>query len=66
MASKVIRRKPTQADIDAVEVINAAVFEMRKDEIAEFRRELYRINKDGIRRYKTLLDHNQLLVWRLK
>jgi hypothetical protein len=35
-------------------------------ELANYRKYLYGINKDGIRRYRTMREGQNLIVWRLK
>ena len=41
-------------------------YELSEKEVRQLRSHIYAINRDGIRRYRTLKEFNVLLVWRLK
>lgn len=62
----VVRPTATVEGLLAIPLATMGEFEMREDEIARFRRLAYSINKDGIRRYRTLRDGRLLMVWRIK
>lgn len=62
----VVRPTPTVEGLLAIPLATMGEFELREDEIARFRRLAYGINKDGIRRYRTMRDGSLLMVWRIK
>jgi hypothetical protein len=53
-------------DLENLETIPANIYELSMPEVEKARRLIYGINRDGIRRFRTLLDGPLLLVWRLK
>lgn len=61
---------PTEAQIKAIPLSKNAEFSLNDKEMKQLRYHLYRINHDGIRRYRTLRDYSGgqqvLLVWRIK
>lgn len=59
-------RMPSVEEIDRIPLTRAAEFELSEKETKDLRRHLYAVNKDGIRRYRTLREHNILMVWRIK
>lgn len=58
--------QPSLALLEEIPVAYVREFQLSKKEIEKLRRRLYGINKDGIRRYRTLIDYDMVLVWRLK
>lgn len=59
-------RMPSQTEIDEIGVVAITEFELSDKECASLRSELYKINHDGIRRYRTLRENRLLLVWRIR
>lgn len=57
---------PSQAQIDAIPKARCGEFELNDKEAQLTRQRLYSINKDGIRRYRTIRDGPFLVVWRIK
>jgi hypothetical protein len=41
-------------------------FELSDKELRQLRTHLYKVNRDGIRRYRTLREDRVVLVWRIK
>lgn len=60
------RQLPTGAQIDSIPLVDVVEFELSDKETARLRAHLYAINKDGIRRFRTLRENNVVLVWRIK
>jgi len=56
----------TVAGILSIPLTTSGEFELNDTECAKLRRLVYGINKDAIRRYRTLRDGTILLVWRIK
>lgn len=54
------------AAIDAIHLVPVTEFELSDKELGSLRRHLYAINRDGIRRYRTLREDRVVLVWRIK
>lgn len=54
------------AAIDSQPIAASNEFELNDKEAGKLRRLLYGINKDQIRRYRTMRDGNMIVVWRLK
>lgn len=59
-------RPPTKLEIDEIGRAPVAEFDLKEKEIRDLRAELYKINHDKIRRYRTVKEGNILLVWRIK
>lgn len=57
---------PTRAIIDQIPLAKAGEYELSEREARTLRTRLYAINKDGIRRYRTVRDGPHILVWRIK
>lgn len=57
---------PDLKRVDQIRLSLPGIFELSDKECAHTRRFLYGINKDGIRRYRTMRDGNYLYVWRIK
>lgn len=57
---------PADSDIYRIPQSKHAVFSLRERELGAFRRHLYAINKSGIRRFRTMIENGELLVWRIK
>lgn len=59
-------RLPSNDELDRIPLVHVAEFELSEKEVTTLRRHLYAINKDGIRRYRTLREFKYILVWRIK
>jgi hypothetical protein len=59
-------RLPTDEEISNIPLVHVAEFELSEDEVKTLRRHLYAVNKDGIRRFRTLREARFILVWRIK
>lgn len=59
-------RLPTEQELIGIPLSVGAEFELNEKEVRQLRAHLYAINKDGIRRYRTMRDGTLLLVWRIK
>lgn len=57
---------PTLKDIERLRIAVHGEYELSDKETQTLRSRLYAINKDGIRRYRTLRVAPYLYVWRLK
>lgn len=57
---------PTRAAIDAIKCAHIVEYELSAKEVKQLRAELYKINHDRIRRYRTALEDGILMVWRIK
>lgn len=57
---------PNLSVVDKLRVARSLEFEMNDREARTFRSRLYAINKDGIRRYRTMRDGSYIVIWRLK
>lgn len=57
---------PTQEMIDAIRLTRGSEFELNEKEAKLLRSRLYAINKDGIRRYRTMRDGQMIIVWRIQ
>lgn len=57
---------PSLSVLDSMQVAKTYEYEMDDKEAKTFRARLYAINKDGIRRYRTMRDGPYLVVWRMK
>jgi len=60
------KRLPTNEEIANIPLVHVAEFELPEDEVKTLRRHLYAVNKDGIRRFRTLREKPFILVWRIK
>jgi hypothetical protein len=60
------KRLPTEEEIANIPLVHVAEFELSEDEVKTLRRHLYAVNKDGIRRFRTLREARFILVWRIK
>lgn len=69
-AHKVYRQLPTDKQIFAIPLSKNAEFALNDKEMRRLRHHLYKINHDGIRRYRTMREMTAqglvLLVWRIK
>lgn len=59
-------RLPTATELAAIPLADAGEFELPDKEVARLRRHIYAVNRDGIRRFRTLRDDRLILVWRIK
>jgi hypothetical protein len=57
---------PSPEEINNIPLVHVAEFELSDKETRQLRAHLYAVNKDGIRRYRTLREFNLVLVWRIK
>jgi hypothetical protein len=57
---------PTPEEIASIPLVDVAEFELSEEEVKTLRRHLYAVNKDGIRRFRTLREARFILVWRIK
>lgn len=64
--SAVSRVPPTVQQIESIPLARSGEYQLSPREVMRTRRLIYGINKDAIRRYRTLLDGSILLVWRIK
>lgn len=60
------RTIPTAEQISAIPIARHGEYQLRPQEVDKTRRLLYGINKDGVRRFRTMLDGDLLMVWRIK
>ena len=61
-----LQRLPTPDELDRIPLAQAGEFELRDKEISKLRRHLYAVNRDGIRRFRTLKEGPLVMVWRIK
>jgi hypothetical protein len=54
------------AAVKAIRVVPITEFELSERELRKLRTHLYAINRDGIRRYRTLREGDIVLVWRIR
>jgi hypothetical protein len=59
-------RLPNEREIASIPLSLGVEFELSEKEMKQLRQELYKINHDGIRRYRTVRVDRLLLVWRIK
>lgn len=57
---------PSEAELASIPLASAGEFELSEKEAMQMRREIYRINRDGIRRFRTMRDGPYIMVWRIK
>lgn len=57
---------PSEAQINAIPLAKAGEFELTEREMRLTRQRIYGINKDGIRKYRTIREGTLLMVWRIK
>lgn len=57
---------PTIKEIEQLRVAKHGEYELTDKETRTLRSRLYAINKDGIRKYRTMRDAPYIYVWRLK
>jgi hypothetical protein len=67
---RVYSQLPSEAQIKSIPLSKNAQFSLSEKEARQLRYHLYKINHDGIRRYRTMRDYEDgqqvLLVWRIK
>lgn len=61
-----IKVAPNESDIRRIPLAKAGEYDLTPKEVRKTRKLIYGINKDGIRRYRTMLDGGLLMVWRIK
>lgn len=59
-------RLPTNDELANIKLVDITEFELSDKELRQLRTHLYAINRDGIRRYRTLREGTVVLVWRIK
>lgn len=59
-------RLPSADELALIPAAIGAEFDLSEKEVGTLRRHIYAINKDGIRRYRTMRDGRLVLVWRIK
>jgi hypothetical protein len=52
--------------IEAIRVVPITEFELSDKELRQMRAHLYAVNRDGIRKYRTMKEGPIVLVWRIK
>lgn len=57
---------PTVAEIGMIPLARAGEYELSEKEMQRTRRLIYGINKDGLRRYRTMRNGPILMVWRIE
>lgn len=57
---------PSERQLASIPVAAIHEYELSEREVRQLRSHIYKINKDGIRRYRTLREDHYLMVWRLK
>lgn len=57
---------PSAEELATIPLASAGEFELSEREVKQLRAEVYRINRDGIRRYRTMKDGPFVMVWRIK
>lgn len=57
---------PSLSVLDMMRVAKTYEYELTEKECKTFRSRIYSINKDGIRKYRTMREGNILVVWRMK
>ena len=60
------RQLPSDQQIADIPLSMGVEFELSEKEMRNLRYHLYKINKDGIRRYRTLRVDRLLMVWRIE
>lgn len=65
-APEPVRPSATIRGVLAIPLSTHGEFELTDTETAKFRRLIYGINKDAIRRYRTMRDGKLLMVWRIR
>lgn len=63
---KPLSRMPTTLELESIPVAQGLELELSDKEIRQLRYHLYKINKDAIRRYRTLRFGQLLMVWRIQ
>jgi len=59
-------RLPTEQELSSIPAAVGAEFELNEKETRQLRTHIYAINRDGIRRYRTMREGALILVWRIK
>jgi hypothetical protein len=57
---------PTAEELATIPLASACKFELSEKEAKQMRSEIYKINRDGIRRFHTMRDGPFIMVWRIK
>jgi hypothetical protein len=65
-AYKSYDRLPSDREIDGIPLAKFVEFQLSEKEVMTLRRHLYAINKDQIRRYRTMRELDLIVVWRIK
>lgn len=57
---------PSHDQLALIPLSVGAEFELSEKEVSTLRRHIYAINRDGIRRYRTLRNPPYVMVWRIR
>jgi hypothetical protein len=57
---------PSSQDLARIPLARHGEYQLSPKEVVKTRQFIYGINKDGIRRYRTILEGGILMVWRIK
>ena len=60
------RTVPTESQINAIPLAYPGIYELSEKEMRKTRAYIYGINKDAIRRFRTMREGALLFVWRIK
>lgn len=58
-------RLPSEQELASIPAAIGAEFDLSEKEIRTLRSHIYKINHDGIRRYRTMREGSLVLVWRI-
>lgn len=61
-----LKHLPSNDELNSIKLVDIAEFELSEKETRHLRTHIYAINRDGIRRYRTLREGPVVLVWRIK
>lgn len=61
-----ISRLPSNDELNAIRLVEITEFELNDKETRQLRTHLYAVNRDGIRRFRTMREGPVILVWRIK
>lgn len=61
-----LKRRPTEEELASIPLAMAGEFELTDRELNAMRKEIYKINHDGIRKFRTLREGKLVMVWRIK
>lgn len=61
-----LKRMPTLGELEQIPRADTGEYELNEYETGRVRRLIYGINKDGIRKFRTMREGTILRVWRIK